>query len=273
MYLLRYEIREEIASEIGPLRSELTFQIEAVRSETRLALEAVRLEVRHALETERRSIRIRYRDPLAEQIENAVLIAEQLRDAVAFAGRDVIVGHNVILWGGRPSVGTGIVLHDGVRLYETCCLAVDHIQPSSGISVEERVAIGIGCFIDGSGGVRIGCRTIIGPNVTILSSSHRMDVPIPVQGSGKVFGAVDIGEDVWIGSHVVIRMGLKVGDGAVIGAGSIVTRDVAPNTIVAGNPARVIRRTVRAEVGLPHADLPITRHSRGEESQDGSLLS
>jgi len=63
-----------------------------------------------------------------------------------------------------------------------------------------------------------------------------------IKGHPKTKGDVIIGNDVWIGYGAIILSGVKIGDGAVIGAGSIVTKDVLPYTIVAGNPAKIIRK-------------------------------
>ncbi len=88
--------------------------------------------------------------------------------------------------------------------------------------------------------VTIGDRTLIGPNVSVYAAGH----PIAPEDRATAweYGAeVHIGKDVWIGGSCVILLGVTIGDGAVVGAGSVVTRDVPPNTIVAGNPARVLR--------------------------------
>lgn len=88
--------------------------------------------------------------------------------------------------------------------------------------------------------VTIGDRTLIGPNVSIYAAGH----PIAPEdrATNWEYGAeVHIGKDVWIGGSSVILAGVTIGDGAVVGAGSVVTRDVPPNTIVVGNPARVLR--------------------------------
>lgn len=101
----------------------------------------------------------------------------------------------------------------------------------------------------------IGKFCSIGKNVQVLAYGHRTDFvsTFPFYSNIQSFAygkstdndlvAKDtiIGNDVWIGTNVTIIGGVKIGDGAIIGAGSVVTKDVAPYTIVAGNPARVIR--------------------------------
>ncbi len=88
--------------------------------------------------------------------------------------------------------------------------------------------------------VTIGDNVFIGPNVGIYTACH------PLDASERRTGAewaepVTIGNDVWIGGGATILPGVTVGDGAVVGAGSVVTRDVLPRTVVAGNPARIIK--------------------------------
>lgn len=92
------------------------------------------------------------------------------------------------------------------------------------------------------GGVTIGDRCLIGFRTQILAGNHR----IPPVGQ-RIFNAghdrkpVRIGHDVWIGGNCMILAGTTIGEGAVVGAGSVVTRDVPPYAIVAGVPARLIR--------------------------------
>lgn len=92
-----------------------------------------------------------------------------------------------------------------------------------------------------SGGVTIGDRTLIGYRTQILSANHnipKVGEPIPV--SGDVFKPVVIEKDVWIGASCVILPGVTIGEGAIVAAGSVVTKDVASNTIVGGVPAKTI---------------------------------
>jgi len=84
---------------------------------------------------------------------------------------------------------------------------------------------------------------MIGPDVVVLSASHkfdRTDIPMCQQG-GEPLRPVYIGDDVWIGTRAIILPGRKIGKGAIIGAGAVVTKDVPEYAIVGGNPARVIR--------------------------------
>lgn len=88
--------------------------------------------------------------------------------------------------------------------------------------------------------VTIGDRVLIGPNAGIYTVNHAL---LPDQRAEGIMRSlpVTIGNDVWIGGHAVITQGVTIGDGAVIGAGSVVTHDIPPRVIAAGNPCRVLR--------------------------------
>ena len=94
--------------------------------------------------------------------------------------------------------------------------------------------------------VRIGDNVWIAPNVGIYAAGHPLDVGDRIAGWEYAY-PVTIGNNVWIGGHVAIIGGVKIGDNAVIAAGSVVIRDVPANTLVAGNPARVIRKITKAD--------------------------
>ena len=87
--------------------------------------------------------------------------------------------------------------------------------------------------------VRIGACTLLGPAVQIYTPLHPMDA---MERRRQEFGRpVDIGSDVWIGGGAVILPGVRIGDRAVIGAGSVVTRDIPADVLAVGNPCRVVR--------------------------------
>lgn len=116
----------------------------------------------------------------------------------------------------------------------------------------------IGKFFYGDSKVHIGNYCAIGRNLRIIASNHNTNLPM-LQGKfyremfheelmGIRKGTVTIGSDVWIGDNVIILGNTKIGDGACIGAGSVVTKDVPPYAIVAGVPARIIKSRFREEI-------------------------
>lgn len=103
------------------------------------------------------------------------------------------------------------------------------------------------------GPIKIGNDVRIANDVIIETTAHYFDdleTPIYRQGSYRL--PVSIGNNVWIGDRATILGGVAVGDGAIIGAGAVVTRDVPPNAVVAGNPARVLR--MRGKSNSPKAN-------------------
>ena len=107
--------------------------------------------------------------------------------------------------------------------------------------IGDRSQLGVNCKVEND--LVMGRDVVMGPDVVIMSSAHafeRLDIPINQQGHLPRRPVV-IGDDVWIGTRVIILPGVKIGDQAVIGAGAVVTKDVPPRAVVAGNPARIIR--------------------------------
>ena len=91
------------------------------------------------------------------------------------------------------------------------------------------------------GPLHIGKNVMMGPDVTILTHTHNIDrTDIPMGHQGSRIAEVVIGNDVWIGMRVIIMPGVKVGDGVIIGAGAVVTKDVPDYALMAGVPARQI---------------------------------
>jgi len=109
------------------------------------------------------------------------------------------------------------------------------------ISIGNRSGIGVDAWIRAD--IIIGNDVMMGPRCTIYGRYHRFDrtdIPMNRQGMGA-YDPIYIEDDVWIGACVIILKGVSIGKGAIIAAGSVVTKDVKPYSIVAGNPARLIR--------------------------------
>ena len=109
------------------------------------------------------------------------------------------------------------------------------------IVIGDNSALNVACWI--ANDTVFGADVMMGREVVILSGSHcfdRTDRPMRVQGAPPR-RPVMIGDDVWIGTRAIILPGIRVGSHAIIGAGSVVTRDVSEWDVVAGNPARVVK--------------------------------
>lgn len=82
---------------------------------------------------------------------------------------------------------------------------------------------------------------MIAENVTIRDQNHRFGLDVPICKSGFKSERVDIGDNVWIGAKACILPGVTIGEGVIVGAGSVVTKSLPPRVVAAGNPARVLR--------------------------------
>jgi acetyltransferase-like isoleucine patch superfamily enzyme len=127
-----------------------------------------------------------------------------------------------------------------------------HLTHSYGIQAGHGFAVNTGALLDGRGGIAFGDHVLVGPYAVIASSDHaHAQLDAPMAEVDHEFAPVAIGSDVWIGAHAVVTGGVRIGDGAVVAAGAVVTADVAPYQIVAGVPARAIgdRRQLAARQG------------------------
>jgi len=111
------------------------------------------------------------------------------------------------------------------------------------IVVGDDVYFNFNCVVLDVMKVSIGSRTLIGPNVQIYTATH------PINYKERALGlefakAISIGKDVWLGGSVVICPGVRIGDRTIIGAGSVVTKDIPSDVFAAGNPCKVIRKLV-----------------------------
>ena len=114
-----------------------------------------------------------------------------------------------------------------------------HTDCGKNIHIGENVFINSNCTMQDQGGIFIGDNVLIGHNACILTLNHDMD---PEKRANLHPSPVRIGNGAWLGSNVTVLPGVTIGDGAIVAAGAVVTKDVEDNTIVAGVPAKVIRK-------------------------------
>jgi len=116
------------------------------------------------------------------------------------------------------------------------------VAPNNTLEIGDDVDLALDVLVTCGGGVTIGDRTLIGYRTQILSSNHIVPPrPQRIFSSGHESQPVIIGKDVWIGANCIILPGVIIGEGAVVAAGSVVTRSIEPWHIVAGVPARTLR--------------------------------
>lgn len=125
--------------------------------------------------------------------------------------------------------GEGVIIESGF-----------HCDYGNQITIGDRSFININCTVldapISEGAITIGDDCLIGPNVQLLAVSHAVNPTLRLNKEN--FAApIIIGNNVWIGAGAIILAGVSIGDNSVIGAGSVVTKSIASNTVVAGNPA------------------------------------
>lgn len=135
--------------------------------------------------------------------------------------------------GPQTFIDRGVVLH---------CGGMDWSPPEGGILIGARSYIGPNSVLFGAAGIEIGESALISPGVVITSHQHTFDRDdVDIRDQPLRFGRVVIERDVWIGANATILPGVRLGEGSVVGAGAVVTRDVPPRTVVLGVPAEVAR--------------------------------
>ncbi|NHE58448.1 acyltransferase [Cyclobacterium plantarum] len=139
----------------------------------------------------------------------------------------------------------GIVFGDKVTVGSYAIIRPTNLyggEPGLGLKVGDHSSIGPYAYIGCSGYIEIGNNVMMSPRVSIYSENHVFkDTGRPMIEQGVDRSFVIIEDDCWIASHAVILAGVTIGKGSVVAAGSIVTRDVPPYSVVAGNPAKVIK--------------------------------
>lgn len=112
-----------------------------------------------------------------------------------------------------------------------------------GLTIGDYSNVGAYCYIGCGGGVEIGNHVMMSPRVGIHSENHNFDqLDLPMRDQGVARRGVAIEDDCWLASGCVILSGVRVGRGAIVAAGAVVTKDVPPYSVVAGVPAKVIKQ-------------------------------
>lgn len=143
----------------------------------------------------------------------------------ALSQKGILIGNNVSIGRGSVIECTGVIRELG-----------------EGLIIENNVGIAQNCFFAVRGSLKIGENTIFGPDVSVHTENHNFkDLQIPIRLQGATRLGVEIGKDCWIGTKVIILDGVHIGDGVVVSAGAVVTKDVPDYAIVGGVPARIIK--------------------------------
>lgn len=119
------------------------------------------------------------------------------------------------------------------------------------IRIGQNVFVNQNCTFYDLGGLDIGDDVMIGPNVSIITTGHPLE---PSQRRGITIGKpIVIERNVWIAAGAIIIGGVTIGENSVVAAGAVVTKDIPPNTLVGGNPARIIRAISNDDINREEA--------------------
>ena len=155
-------------------------------------------------------------------------------------GRNVYIGDETYLSGLSTA---GVRIGDHVRIREQVWIQATSTldDPGVGLSIGEGTYIGPRCVLGAGGGLTIGRHVTLGAAIHLLAENHAFDdLSRPINEQGVTRRGITIEDNAWIGNAAIVLDGVTIGRGAVIGAGAVVTRDVPPLAVAAGNPARVI---------------------------------
>jgi acetyltransferase-like isoleucine patch superfamily enzyme len=163
--------------------------------------------------------------------------------------KKIVVGDNVVVddqccLDAKGRTNAGIVLEDGVFVGRNTILSCKN----GDIVLEQEANVGFNVEVFSAARVRVGARTLIAAYTYLVGGDHLYDrTDVPVLHQGRTARGIDVGENTWLGAHVVVTDGATIGRDAIVGAGSVVIGDVPEFHIVAGSPARVIRDRRAAE--------------------------
>ncbi|MDC1382753.1 acyltransferase [Candidatus Puniceispirillum sp.] len=179
---------------------------------------------------------------------------------------NISISNEAKVSGSITCINANITLRDGVRVARSSAIGAGqngklffdtdvHVGPGSEISVSVH-SLFIGCkttFHSNAtltGDIAIGKGCIFSPGTAVISDNHVTDGHDPIRSLDKIYidkhghlpnKPVRIGDDVWVGMNAIILGGVSLGDGCIVGAGSIVTRDFPAYSCIAGNPAKLIK--------------------------------
>ncbi len=148
-------------------------------------------------------------------------------ERVFIPGRIQIRGNDV----GEIRIGDDVTIDSWARLA---------VANQAVLKVGSRVGIGPFCIFNAFDDLSIGDETMVSPYVNINCADHGMERGRPMREQRGTYGPVSIGRDCWLGSHVVVLKGVTIGDGAVVGAGALVNKDIPPYAVAVGVPAEVV---------------------------------
>jgi acetyltransferase-like isoleucine patch superfamily enzyme len=156
-------------------------------------------------------------------------------------GKTILIGNNVVI---NALCKDGIKIGNNFSIQDNSIIECTGVLNQIGVGLEigNNVGIAQNCFIQIRGSVKIGSNVIFGPNSSVFSENHNFTNKVKnIVNQGTKRSGVVIEDNVWIAARAVILDGVKIGNGAIIAAGAVVTKDVPPYAIVAGVPAKILK--------------------------------
>ena len=133
----------------------------------------------------------------------------------------------------RTFLGDKVVLKEGVKICPT--------HPEATILIGDWTTIGYNVCIFSKSKILIGKNCLIAPFCYFVDSDHGTELGSLIREQSMATAPITVGDDVWLGTGVIVMKGVTIGSGAIVAAGSNVTKDIPPNTVFAGSPAKFIR--------------------------------
>ena len=177
----------------------------------------------------------RYRGGFVQRIVSAYKIWRYFSKS----GSGNVIKYNADIWvtsGGYLEIGSNCTIQNYAFIALT--------KPNPKIIIGDNVVVGRFSMLTNKNLIKIGNDVLIGAYVQIIDVDHGFEKNQIIRNQGAEIGEVVIGNDVWIGAGAKILKDVHIGDGAVIGANSVVTEDIPPYAIAVGSPAKVIRYRV-----------------------------
>lgn len=193
----------------------------------------------------------------AWQVFRGLFIRFRLKSVkgLVFAGKGVKIEHGYLIKANKSliiedRVFMSALSHNGITLGKNVTIAKNSIltctgviaNKGEGISIGDNSAVGAQSFLGGQGGITIGQDVIMGPGVQIFSENHNFaDPKTLIRKQGESRKGVVIEDNCWIGAGTTVVDGVSIGTGSIVAAGSVVTKNIDPNSIVGGVPAKLIK--------------------------------
>jgi acetyltransferase-like isoleucine patch superfamily enzyme len=157
-----------------------------------------------------------------------------LKISIGYCGNHIWIDKNVVFerYKKKMHIADNVIIKEGSHI----CVC----NKDASISIGKNTTVGYYNFFFASKKIEIGDNCLIAPFVYIVDSDHQIKRETLINQQPNISAEIVIGNDVWIASNVTILKGVKIGNGSVIAANSVVNKDVAPYTIVGGSPAKFI---------------------------------